>query len=50
MNKFSKALDRIKKNVEPQDNWTDEDWEHFETIVAALEICADMPVISRGES
>lgn len=41
MNRFEKALDRIVKNVEPQDNWTEEDLEHFRTIKDALEICAE---------
>lgn len=40
MNKFEKSLKRIKKNVFPQDNWTDEDIEHFKTICEALEIAS----------
>lgn len=39
-NKFEKALDRIKKNVEIQDNWMEEDFEHYNTIVFALEIAS----------
>lgn len=38
MNKYEKALERIKKNVEIAENWTDDDREHYETIVKALEI------------
>jgi hypothetical protein len=37
MNKFEAALERIKKNVEIQDNWTEEDIEHYKTVVEALE-------------
>ena len=37
MNRFEKSLDRIKKYVEPQDDWTQEDWEHYKTIIEALE-------------
>ena len=40
MNKFEKALKRIKKNVIPNANWTDEDIEHCKTIVEALEIAS----------
>ena len=29
MNKFEMAVDRIKKNVEIQDSWTEEDLEHY---------------------
>ncbi len=42
MNKFEVALDRIKKNVEIQDGWTEEDLEHYKTIVGALEIASDL--------
>mgnify|MGYP003303089681 CR=1 FL=1 len=41
VNRFQKALDRIKKNVFPQDNWTEEDWEHYKTVIEALEIAAN---------
>ncbi len=37
MNKFEKALERIKKNVSPTESWTEEDFEHFKTIIEALE-------------
>lgn len=37
MNRFEKSLDRIKRLVEPSDDWTEEDWEHYRTIVEALE-------------
>ena len=41
MNKYEKALERVKKNVEPADNWTGEDLEHYKTIIKALEfMCA----------
>ena len=42
MNTFEKSLERIKKNVEPQDSWTEEDWEHYGTIVKALEIASEL--------
>ena len=37
MTKYEKALERIKKNVFPNDDWTDEDYEHFKAIIEALE-------------
>lgn len=40
MNKFEKALDRIKKNVEIQDSWSEEDFEHYKTILEALQIAS----------
>ena len=40
MNRFDKSLERIKKNAEPQDSWTDEDFEHLKTIISALETCS----------
>ena len=40
MDRFEKALDRIKKNVFPQDCWTAEDWEHYKTVIEALEMAA----------
>lgn len=40
MNRFEKALERIKKNVLPQDSWTEEDWEHYKTVIEALEIAS----------
>ena len=43
MNRFGKSLDRIKKNVFPQDGWTEEDVEHYKTITEALEICEKLP-------
>lgn len=42
MNKFEKALDRIKKNVEIQGSWAEEDLEHYKTIIKALEIASDL--------
>ena len=41
-NHFSKSLDRIEKQVEPQDDWMEDDWEHYRTIIEALEKCADL--------
>ena len=41
MNRFEKALDRIKRNVEPQDSWTDDDYEHLKTVMDALKIAAE---------
>lgn len=41
MNRFEKALDRIKMNVIPQDNWSEEDYEHFKTVNEALKIAAE---------
>lgn len=40
-NRFSIALDRIKKNVEPQDNWSEEDWGQYITVCEALEIASE---------
>ena len=40
-NRFSIALDRIKKNVEPQDNWNEKDWQHYKTVCEALEIASE---------
>lgn len=40
MNRFEKSLDRIKKNVEMQDNWAEDDFEHYKTIIEALEIAS----------
>ena len=42
MNKFEISLERIKKYVVPDDSWTDADWEHYKTIVEALEIVAGL--------
>ena len=39
MNRFEKSLERIK-NILPQDNWTEEDWEHYKTVIEALELAA----------
>lgn len=40
MNRFEKSLERIKKNVFPNDKWTDDDVEHYKTVIEALEIAA----------
>ena len=37
MNKYEKSLERIKKYVEPQESWSEDDWEHYKTIIDALE-------------
>lgn len=42
MNRFEKSLDRIKKRVEIGGNWTDEDIEHYKTIVEALKMAAEV--------
>lgn len=42
MNKFGMSLDRIKKNVEIQDGWSEEDLEHYKTIIEALKIASDL--------
>lgn len=39
-NRFEISLERLK-DVEPQDNWTDEDYEHIKTIREALEYMAE---------
>lgn len=45
MNKFEIALDRIKKNLEIQDGWTEEDREHYKTIIKALELASELTQI-----
>lgn len=40
MNRFEKSLDRIQRNVEIEDGWTDDDLEHYKTIIEALEIAS----------
>ena len=40
MNRFEKSLKRIKRNLEPADCWAEEDWEHYRTIITALEFCS----------
>jgi hypothetical protein len=42
MNRFDEALERIKKNLEIQIDWTEEDFDHYKTIVFALEIASDL--------
>jgi hypothetical protein len=41
MNRFETALERIKRHVEPQDDWSDADWNHYRTIIEALEIASE---------
>ena len=38
MNRFEKALSRIRRTVTPGDDWTEEDKEHYRTIIDALEL------------
>ena len=40
-NRFEKSLTRIRRNIEPIDDWNEEDWEHYFTIVKALEFCSE---------
>lgn len=49
MNRFEKSLDRIKYCVFPQDDWTEEDMEHYKTVTEALETCAALEE-RRGEN
>lgn len=42
MNKFEKALERVKHNAYPNEKWTEEDFEHYNTVVEALEIASDL--------
>ena len=37
MNKYEKSLERIKKNLVPADDWTEEDRMHSLTVIEALE-------------
>ena len=41
---YQAALDRIKRNIEPCDARTEEDREHFMTIMDALELAASVVV------
>ena len=49
MNRFEKSLDRIKKYVVPQDDWTEEDIEHLKTVIEALEICSNQNTSKKDE-
>ena len=40
MNKYEKALQRIRKNIEISEKWSEEDINHYKTIVEALEIAS----------
>ena len=40
MNRFEKSLERIEKRVEIQNNWNEDDLEHYKTIIEALEIAS----------
>ena len=42
MNRFEKSLDRIKKRIEIGEKWTDEDVEHYKTIIEALKMAAEV--------
>ena len=39
-NKYEKALSRIKKNIDLSDDWSEEDYQHYFTIIEALEKCS----------
>ncbi len=47
-NIFEKALDRIRKNIYPEDSWTKEDIDHLKTIVFALETASEMCELDLG--
>ena len=47
MNRFEKSLDRLK-DVTPNDNWTDEDYEHIKAVRDALEIASNVTVQEHG--
>ena len=49
MNKFEVSLERIKKQVEIDDSWTKEDFDHYTTIVDALEISSSLLRCSNDE-
>ena len=49
MNRFEKALDRIKKNVTPQDDWDDSDFEQFKAVCDALIIAAEQALKGGAE-
>lgn len=38
MNKFEKSLSRMRKQIKPDDDWSQEDKEHYLTIIQALEM------------
>lgn len=48
MNRFEKSLERIKKNVEIQNNWSEDDLEHYKTIIDALEIASEFITRENG--
>lgn len=50
MNRFDEALERIKKNLEIQNDWTDEDFDHYHTIVFALKIASDLCEVNNFEA
>lgn len=50
VNRFEKSLKRIKKNVEPADCWTEEDWEHYRTIITALEFCSKFEEVGEDDA
>lgn len=41
-NRFDKSLKRITKILVPQDNWSEDDMEHYKTIIKALEIASEL--------
>lgn len=46
MNRFDEALERIQKNSEIQNDWSDEDFDHYHTIVFALKIASDLCAVN----
>lgn len=41
VNRFEKSLRRIEKGVIPDNSWTEDDVDHYKTVVEALKRCAD---------
>ena len=41
MYRFENSLTRIRRYTEPTDAWNEDDWEHYFTIVKALEFCSE---------
>lgn len=50
MNRFDEALEKIKKNIEIQDDWTEEDQDHYNTIIFALKIASELCECSETEN
>lgn len=41
-NRFEKSLQRLSRNLRPEDGWTQDDIDHLKTIIEALETCSNM--------